>query len=117
MRTQVQGAQVLVDGVVVATHDSPAAAVQHLARIRVAMALRGEFLVEARDFSAEERRRMAKNHQAMPDGSFPTPSKSDWYNARQALGRTSEAKRHAVRRYLKRRGKALGIPEEEYRDL
>jgi hypothetical protein len=44
----------------------------------------------------------------MPDGSFPTPNKLYFQKAVKAVGRTSEAKRPAVREYLKKRADALG---------
>lgn len=64
-------------------------------------------------FTAEQRRELAKKGEAMPDGSFPTPTKADWFNARQSLGRAPEGKRPSVVAHLKRRAKALGIPDSE----
>jgi hypothetical protein len=52
----------------------------------------------------------------MPDGSFPTPDKADWYNARDAIGRAKPADRPKVIAYLKRRAKALGIPDDDIPD-
>lgn len=65
-----------------------------------------------RKFSSDERATLAKNGQAMPDGSFPTPTKADWRNAKVAVGRASDDDRGAVIAYLKRRAKALGIEDE-----
>ena len=69
-----------------------------------------------RKFSTEERRALAEKGQAMPDGSFPTPTKADWMNARAAIGRAAEGDRAKVIAYLKRRAKALGIPDDEIPD-
>lgn len=69
------------------------------------------------DFGAEERRKLASKGQAMPDGSFPTPTKEYWFKARQAIGRVAnDDKRGRVISYLKRRAGALGIPDDEIPD-
>src|SRR5271169_357220 len=68
-------------------------------------------VVEKKDFTAEERKKLAEKGEAMPDGSFPTPTKADWNNAVSAQGRAPAAKRPAIKAYLKRRAKKLGIKE------
>lgn len=61
-----------------------------------------------RDYTAEQRRRMAKSGQAMPDGSFPIGTCTDAENAIRAQGRAPASKRGAVRSFIRRRVKALG---------
>jgi hypothetical protein len=56
----------------------------------------------------DSRKILAEAGEAMPDGSFPTPNKLYFQKAVKAVGRTSEAKRPAVREYLKKRADALG---------
>ena len=54
-----------------------------------------------REFSAEQRRRMASEGAAMPDGSFPIANRADLQNAIQSVGRASNyaaAKAHIIRR-------------------
>lgn len=74
-----------------------------------------EVLVD-RKFTAEQRRELADKGQAMPDGSFPTPTRADWYNARAAVGRANPEDRGKVIAYLKRRAKALDIPDDDIPD-
>ena len=52
-------------------------------------------------FTAEERRRLAKSGEAMPDGSFPIRNCSDAANAIQAIGRADNPT--AVRRHIRSR--------------
>lgn len=57
--------------------------------------------MDKRDYSAEARRRMASEGQAMPDGSFPIANRADLQNAIQSVGRASSyaaAKAHIIRR-------------------
>lgn len=63
------------------------------------------------DFSEEERRRLASRGQAMPGGRFPIRNRSDLENAIRAVGRSKggEAGRNAVRRWIIRRARALGL--------
>lgn len=66
-----------------------------------------------RTISADERKKMAENGQAMPDGSFPIANAEDLRNAIQAIGRASDPE--AAKRHIRKRAKALGeegaIPE------
>ena len=66
-------------------------------------------------FPASTRQKMADEHKAMPDGSFPIGNRKDLANAIQSIGRTTASKRNAVKAHIKRRAKALGatdlIPE------
>lgn len=55
----------------------------------------------ARNFSAEKRKKLAKEGKALPDGSFPIVNVSDLKNAISAYGRASsksQAKRHIIKR-------------------
>lgn len=63
------------------------------------------------DYSAEQRRKAASKGQAMPGGRFPVKNRADLENAIHAVGRAKggEAGRAAVRRYIIRRAKALGL--------
>ena len=60
---------------------------------------------------SEKRKTAAAKGQALPDGSFPIADKTDWYKARQALGRAKNRAR-AVR-HLRTRGRTLGIPKTD----
>lgn len=62
------------------------------------------------DFTAEERRNLAKQGKAMPDGSFPIRNVSDLHNAIRAVGR-GNASHDAIRRFIIRRAIALGARE------
>lgn len=58
------------------------------------------------EFTAEERRMLAKQGRAMPDGSFPIRNRSDLENA---IGLAGNAKNPAAaRRFIIRRAIALG---------
>lgn len=67
-----------------------------------------------RDFSAEERQKLAKSGEALPDGSFPIVTRQDLENAIHAIGRASDPA--AAKAHIKKRAKALGaedlIPSE-----
>ena len=62
-----------------------------------------------REFSQEERERLAKSGEAMPDGSFPIVTREDLENAIQAIGRASDPE--AAKRHTKKRARALGLEE------
>lgn len=62
-----------------------------------------------RNYTAEERRDMAKNGQALPDGSFPIKDEEDLRNAIQAIGRASDPA--AAKAHIKKRARALGHSE------
>lgn len=54
-----------------------------------------------RDYSTEERKRLADEGKALPDGSYPIVDEEDLRNAIQAIGRASDpeaAKRHIIKR-------------------
>jgi len=58
------------------------------------------------DFSSDQRRRLASQGQALPDGSFPIRNKSDLSNAISAYGRASDKGR--AKSWITRRARALG---------
>lgn len=66
-----------------------------------------------RDVSTAERKRLAKNGGAMPDGSFPIANCQDAKNARQSIGRAAPGKRAAVRSHIERRESALGCSKDD----
>lgn len=62
-----------------------------------------------RDFSVEERQRLAKSGEAMPDGSYPIVTRQDLENAIRAIGRAKD--REATIRHIKKRARALGAED------
>lgn len=62
-----------------------------------------------RDFSSEERQRMAKSGVAMSDGSFPIPDRDALRRAIAAYGRAGN--KAAVRRHIVKRARALGATD------
>lgn len=66
-----------------------------------------------RDFTAEERKKLAEEGKAMPDGSFPIKNKEDLKNAIRLAGQAKDKK--AAIDFICRRARALGaedmIPE------
>lgn len=69
---------------------------------------------EKREFSREQRDRLAREGKALPDGSYPIATVADLENAIQAFGRAKNKGR--VAEHIKRRARALGatdrLPEE-----
>ena len=69
--------------------------------------------LQNRDYSADERSRLAEQGKALPDGSFPIVDREDLENAIQAFGRASDPA--AAKAHIKKRARALGaedlIPE------
>lgn len=66
-------------------------------------------LEQARDFPADERRKLAKQGIAMPDGSFPIKTKQDLKNAIRLAGKASNPA--AARAHIKKRARALGLED------
>jgi hypothetical protein len=68
-----------------------------------------------RDFSTDERKRLAKSGIALPDGSYPIPNAASLQDAIQAYGRSNPGDRARVRAHIIKRARALGktslIPE------
>ena len=67
-----------------------------------------------KDYSPEQRKKMAKDGSAMPDGSFPIADCADLKNAIQAIGRASDPA--AAKRHIKKRKRALGCDDVELPD-
>ena len=65
--------------------------------------------LRAREFSQEEREKLAEEGKAMPDGSFPIVTREDLENAIQAIGRAKDP--DAARRHIKKRARELGLEE------
>jgi hypothetical protein len=67
-----------------------------------------------REFSDDERKKLADEGKAMPDGSFPIENEEDLKNAIQAYGRAKD--KDAAKKHIVARAKALGlmrlIPED-----
>jgi hypothetical protein len=66
--------------------------------------------VDFKDYSPEQRDKMAKNGEAMPDGSFPIADCADLENAIQAVGRASDPDK--AKAHIKKRMKALDCDVE-----
>lgn len=69
----------------------------------------GEADVYKREFSEEERRRLAKEGKALPDGSYPIENAEDLHNA-ALLARSGHGDVEAAKRLIARRAKELGVP-------
>lgn len=67
------------------------------------------FDLTKRKFSAEQRRRMAEEGQAMPDGSYPIANRTDLMNAIRSWGRGGADPK--VKEHIKRRARALGLSD------
>lgn len=67
------------------------------------------FDLTKRDFSTAQRRRMAEEGHAMPDGSYPIGNKTDLMNAIRSWGRGGSDPK--VKAHIKRRAKALGLSD------
>lgn len=66
--------------------------------------------VEKREFSVAERRKLAQEGKAMPNGSFPIENREDLQNAIRSIGLTKLPK-NKVRRFIMRRAKDLGAED------
>jgi ATP-dependent protease ClpP protease subunit len=65
--------------------------------------------VQNREYSQEERERLAKKGHALPDGSYPIVDREDLENAIQAIGRASDPDK--AKRHIKKRARDLGLEE------
>ena len=65
--------------------------------------------IEFAEFTPEERRRLADEGVALPDGSFPIRNRQDLLNAIQAFGRAGN--QAAAARHIQARAEALGLTE------
>lgn len=60
------------------------------------------------EFTAQQRRDLAKEGAAMPDGSYPIRNRQDLKNAIQAYGRSPDAETKA---HIVKRARALGMTD------
>lgn len=67
-----------------------------------------------RDYPAEQRRRMARSGQALPDGSFPIKDCVDASDAIRSIGRASPSNRGRARSHIRKRVRALGCTGSIY---
>jgi hypothetical protein len=63
-----------------------------------------------REFSADDRKRLASSGAAMPGGGFPIETKADLHNAMQAIGRAKDPAK--AKAHIKARAKTLGLTGE-----
>src|SRR3990172_6867137 len=63
-------------------------------------------VMRARDYSPDERKKLAAKGHAMPDGSYPIVTKDDLGNAIQSIGRAKN--KEAVKKHITKRAHALG---------
>lgn len=66
--------------------------------------------VNFKDYTPEQRKKMAKNGEALPDGSFPIADCADLENAIQAFGRAKD--QEAAKKHIKKRAKDLDCDVE-----
>lgn len=62
---------------------------------------------EARDFSTDQRKSLAKSGAALPDGSYPIVTAGDLANAIKAFGRSNPGDRAKVKAHIIKRARAL----------
>ena len=62
-----------------------------------------------RDFSTADRKRLAGEGKALPDGSFPIANEEDLHNAIRAIGRASNPA--AAKKHIKARAAAMGMTD------
>lgn len=73
--------------------------------------VREDGVVLYKDYSPEQREKMAKSGAAMPDGSYPIADCEDLSNAIQAIGRAKDP--DAAKAHIKKRKSALDCPDVE----
>jgi hypothetical protein len=66
---------------------------------------------EFADISTDERKRLAKSGDALPDGSYPIRNVADLHNAVSAYGRANPEDRAKVRAHIMKRARELGAAE------
>jgi hypothetical protein len=65
--------------------------------------------------SEQERARLAKGGNALPDGSYPMENCDHVKRAREAYGRAPESHRAALRALINKRNRELGCGEPEFK--
>lgn len=95
------------------THTIDSGRLQEIMMMRMMMKT-DEF--EKQELTSSVRERLAREGQALPDGSFPIRNRSDLRNAIRAFGRARSQDRGRVARHIRRRARALRavdmLPEE-----
>lgn len=83
-----------------------------LAAIKKAMAEKGldDLKFGKKDYSDDQRKDMAANGEALPDGSYPIKTAQDLHNAVQAYGRASDPEK--AKAHIKSRAAALGMTDQ-----
>jgi hypothetical protein len=66
--------------------------------------------LEKREFSTDERKKLADEGLALPDGSYPIKTVADLKNAIQSYGRATN--KAAVKAHIIKRAKALGVSDQ-----
>jgi 8-oxo-dGTP pyrophosphatase MutT (NUDIX family) len=69
-----------------------------------------EILATARDFTDQQRQKLAKQGKAMPGGRYPIVNRKDLQNAIHAVGR-GKGDHDAIRAHIKKRAKAIGAED------
>lgn len=67
-----------------------------------------------REFSEEQRRHLADQGHALPDGSYPIPDCDALTRARQSYGRAPESHRPQLRALINKRNRELGCGQDEF---
>lgn len=67
-----------------------------------------------REFSEDERRRLADKGHALPDGSYPMPDCDAVGRAREAYGRAPDSHRAQLRALINKRNRELGCGQDEF---
>jgi hypothetical protein len=65
-------------------------------------------VVQFRDYTPAQRRRMSRVGKALPDGSFPIENCSDAANAIRSIGRAAPNKRAKAEEHIRRRVRTMG---------
>lgn len=71
-------------------------------------AVHPERAMAAASIGAEDRRKMADQGVAMPDGSYPIPDKQHLASAILLIGKADPSQRQAVKAHIIKRARALG---------
>jgi hypothetical protein len=82
----------------------------------ITKAAEGESEIYKRDFTTEQRRQLAKNGHALPDGSYPIESKADLGPA-LTLARSGHGDVAAAKALIRKRAKELGAEDQLPDDL
>ena len=64
------------------------------------------------DLDTKERRKLADEGKALPDGSFPIRNREDLEDAIQSYGRAKDKDKDEAKRWIKRRAKQLNAEGE-----